>query len=129
MDSLRWLSRVPATLAVAQLLLENIPKEAFLPSAVTGYRQSECCSNYGGVKQRWLIVESEARKEADFKQLEKRLAKQLKKTQSELRQLCQQEFVCAADAIKAAKRFEGQLRFHQLAELEIIARRRNCLVR
>ena len=62
MDSLRWLSRVPATLAVAQLLLENIHQEAFLSSAVTGYRQSECCSNYGGVKQRWLIVESEARK-------------------------------------------------------------------
>ena len=60
MDSLRWLSRVPGTLAIAQLLLENIPKEAFLSSAVTGYRQSECCSNYGGVKQRWLIVESEA---------------------------------------------------------------------
>lgn len=62
-------------------------------------------SNYGGVKQRWLIVESEARKEADLKQLEKRLAKQQQKAQSELRQLCQQEFVCAADAMKAAKRF------------------------
>lgn len=103
-----------------------IPKEAFLSSAVTGYRQSGCCSNYGGVKQRWLIVESEARKEADLKQLEKRLAKQQQKAQSELRQLCQQEFVCAADAMKAAKRFEGQLRFHQLAELEIIARRRHA---
>jgi len=120
MHSLRWLSRVPATLTVAQFLLDNMSQAAFVLSAETGYRIAECCSNYAGVKQRWLIVESEARQEADLKQLEKRLAKQLSQAQSQLRQLCQQEFACAADALKAAKRFESQLRFHQLAALEVI---------
>jgi transposase len=120
MDSLRWLSRVPATLAVAQLLLENMREEAFVASTIVGYRIAECCSDYGGVKQRWLMVESQARKEADIKQLEKRLVKQLSKAQSELRQLSQQEFACAADAMKAARRFESQQRFHQLADLEIM---------
>lgn len=79
MDSLRWLSRVPATLAAAQVLLENMREEAFVASALKGYRIAECCSNYGGVNQPWLMVESEARTEADIKQLEKRLAKQLSK--------------------------------------------------
>lgn len=104
MDSLRWLSRVPATLKAAQFLLENMSQEAFVQSAVTGYQIAECCSDYAGVKQRWLVVESEARK-ADLKQLEQRLAKQLEKAQSQLRQLSQQEFACAADAIKAANLF------------------------
>lgn len=91
---------MPATLSAAQILLENMNEEAFAASTVTGYRIAECCSDYGGVQQCWLVVESEARKEADFKQFEKRLAKQLDKSQSELRQLCQQEFACAADALK-----------------------------
>jgi len=34
MDSFRWLSRVPATLAVAKLLLENMSEEAFVASAL-----------------------------------------------------------------------------------------------
>ena len=68
LDSLRWLSRVPATSAVAKLLLENMRQEAFVASGVVGYRIAECCSDYAGVKQRWLIVESEARKEADLNQ-------------------------------------------------------------
>lgn len=120
MQSLRWLSRVPATLTAAQMLLEEIRDEAFVESIVTGYRIAECCSDYGGVEQRWLVIESKVRQEADTKQLEKRLAKQSEKAQSQLRQLCQQEFACAADAMKAARRFQCQLRFHQLAELEII---------
>lgn len=40
MDSLRWLSRVPATLAAAQALLENIRGEAFVASALKGYKES-----------------------------------------------------------------------------------------
>ncbi len=126
MDSLRWLSRVPATLTTAQLLLENMSQEAFVKSAVTGYRIAEYCCDYGGVKQRWLVVESEARMESDFKQLEKRLIKQLEQVQSQLRQLSQQEFACAADAIKAAERFETQQRFHQLAHLEVIEHKRHA---
>lgn len=124
-QSLRWLSRVPATLKAAQLLLEKIDAEAFVASAAAGYRIAECCSDYGGVQQRWLVVESEARKEADLKQLENRLTKQLSKAQSELRQLCQQEFACAADATKAAGRFESQVRFHQLADFEVIEHSRH----
>lgn len=102
------------------MLLENMSEAAFVASAMTGYRIAECCSDYGGVKQRWLIVESEVRKASDLKQLEKRLTKQLDKAQSQLRQLSQQEFACAADAMKVAERFDNQLQFHQLAELEIV---------
>ncbi|ABA20307.1 transposase, IS4 family [Trichormus variabilis ATCC 29413] len=126
MDSLRWISRVPATLTTAQMLMENISQEAFVDSAMTGYRIAECGCDYAGVKQRWLVVESEARTESDLKQLEKRLIKQLEQAQSQLRQLSQQEFACAADALQAAKCFETQQRFHQLAHLEVIEHKRHA---
>jgi len=57
-------------------LLENMPEEA--DSVISGYRIAPCCSEYGGVRQRWLVVESQARKDADLKQLEKRLTKHQK---------------------------------------------------
>ncbi|RCJ33090.1 transposase, partial [Nostoc minutum NIES-26] len=120
MLSLRWVSRTPATLTAAKELLENISIDAFVPSTIPGYRIAPCCNDYGGVRQRWLVVESEARKQSDLKQLQKRLAKKYTQAQSQLRKLCQQKFACAKDALKAAKLFESQLPFHQLANLEVI---------
>ncbi len=94
MQQLRWVSRVPATLSASKQLLDNIHEDAFIASSLSGYRIALCCSNYGGIQQRWIVVESQARKEADLKQLEKRLDKQLTKAQSELKLLCQQQFAC-----------------------------------
>ena len=101
--SLRWVSRVPATLTAAKELLEKITIDAFVPSKIPGYGIAACCNDYGGVRQRWLVIESEARKESDLKQLEKRLTKKYTQAQSQLRKLCEQEFPCAEDAFNAAK--------------------------
>ncbi len=120
MQELRWVSRIPATLTAAKELLENINIDAFIPTTIPGYRIAPCCNNYGGVQQRWLVVESEVRKESDLKQLEKRLTKRYTQAQSQLRKLCQQKFACSEDALKAAKGLESQLSFHQLANIEVI---------
>ena len=93
--------------------------DAFGDSALSGYRLGSCCSNYGDVQQRWIVVESQARQQADLKQLDKRLAKQLLKGQSELRQLCQQHFACEQDARIAAACFESKLSLHQLGNVEV----------
>jgi transposase len=126
LDSFRWLSRVPTTLSASQRLLDSIFEETFVTGKIAGYRIAECCSNYGGIKQRWLVIESEARKEADNKQFQKRLSKQFDKAQSLMRQLSQQEFACAPDVIKATRGFESQQQFHQLADLEIIEHKRHA---
>ncbi|CDN11311.1 hypothetical protein RintRC_3882 [Richelia intracellularis] len=72
------------------------------------------------MRQRWLVIESEGRKESDFKQLEKRLTKKYTQAQSQLRKLCQQEFACGEDAFNAGKLLESQLPFHQLTNIEVI---------
>jgi transposase len=120
MASLRWASRVPASLTAAKELLENISIDAFIPTRIPGYRIAPCCNDYSGVRQRWLVVESQARYESDLKQLEKRLAKKYTQAQSQLRKLYQQKFACAKDALTAAKLLESQLPFHQLANIEVI---------
>ena len=119
MKSLRWLSRVPATIKQTQELL-TLDSRIFQDSEIRGYRIAQMCSYYGKVKQRWLIVESETRKLSDLKQLEKRLSKHLISAQSSLRQLSQQQFACEADALKAANRFEAKLTFYRLDSVQII---------
>lgn len=42
LQDLRWVSRVPATLASAQLLLEKMSEDAFGDSALSGYRVASC---------------------------------------------------------------------------------------
>lgn len=119
MKHLRWVSRVPVTLTAAKMLLDNMPQEAFNQSVMSGYRIAPSCSEYGGVQQRWFVVESQARKDADLKQLEKRLNKQLLKAQSELRQLLNQEFACSKDAFIAAQRLSFKLPLHQLTNIHV----------
>ena len=102
LQSLRWLSRVPATIKEAQNLL-TLPKELFVSSSREGYKIAEVGSYYAGIKQRWLVVESEQARESDLKKIEKRLAKKLAQAQSQLKALCRREFACEADAEKAVQ--------------------------
>ncbi|MBD2248838.1 IS1634 family transposase [Nostoc sp. FACHB-888] len=111
--------RVPCTLTAAKILLDNMAQEAFNQSEMPGYRIAPSCSEYGGVRQRWFVVESQARKDADLKQLQKRLIKQLVKAQSELRLLLNQEFACSKDAFIAAQRLSSKLPLHQLTNIQV----------
>ena len=119
-QSLRWLSRVPATVKETATLL-TLPDELFAHSAIDGYLIAECGSYYGSVKQRWLIVESEKRKQSDLRQLSKRLTKKKNQAQTQLKQLCQQKFACQPDAEKAVQNFSQKLRFYQLDDVKLMA--------
>jgi transposase len=118
--NLRWLSRVPATIKEAQQLMEQLSEEAFHSSQLSGYRWSCVCSTYGGIKQRWLVVESEARKESDLKHLEAKIQQQLESAQKQLQNLSQQDFACAPDALAAAEQLNQRLRYHRLEQMEVV---------
>ncbi|MBD1831100.1 hypothetical protein H6F61_00010 [Cyanobacteria bacterium FACHB-472] len=58
--------------------LQETPHSAFVASCLAGYRIARSESEYGGVKQRWLTIESEKRKASDLEQLTEQVAKQHK---------------------------------------------------
>ncbi len=122
LTNLRWLSRVPATIQEAQQLMEQLSEEALYPSQVSGYRWSCLCSTYAGIPQRWLVVESEARKEADLKRLDKKISQHLEEAQKQLKQLGQKDFACAPDALAAAQEWNQRLRYHRLDQIEVVPR-------
>ena len=77
LGELNWITLVPRSIKTAKILAESIKDEVFVESEILGYRIASCGCDYGGVHQRWLIIESEKRRDSDLKQLEKRLTKQL----------------------------------------------------
>lgn len=103
LKDIKWLCRVPLTVAEAKKLVSQLTKEDFVKSELSGYWIAAHTSNYGGVAQRWLVVESETRKKADLRQLEQRLSKSEKEASKKLQRLCAQKFACPQDAIDAAK--------------------------
>jgi transposase len=121
LSNLRWLSRVPAKIKEAQQLMEQLSDEAFEPSELEGYRYSGVYSTYAGIKQRWLVVESEGRKESDIKKLEEKIQETEELARKQLQRLSQQEFACETDALAAARKWSKKLIYHRLDEIEAIA--------
>lgn len=117
LTNLRWLTRVPLSLKQAQQLVSQLNKSEYHESSVTGYRWSEHKSNYGGIAQRWLVVESCLRRDADRRKLDKNLKKAEIEGQKKLRELSNIEFACDADAVAAAHRLSQQLKYHNLTQI------------
>ena len=116
LTNLRWLTRVPLSLKQAQQLVSKLNESEFKSSSVTGYRWSEHKSNYGGVVQRWLVVESCFRGEYDRRKLQK-TSKKLKLRVRKSCELSNVEFACSADASSAANRLSQQLKYHNLTQI------------
>lgn len=114
LTNLKWLTRVPGSLKQAQQLVSQLNESEFHESEVTGYRWSEHQSNYGGIAQRWLVVESGLRRDSDRFKLEKNIKKAEFEGEKKLRELSNIEFACSADASAAASRLSKQLKYHNL---------------
>ncbi len=119
---LRWLSRVPLTLKQAQQVRAGVQEEEWQPSQQVGYRWVERQIEYAGIAQRWFVIESEKRKQADVNQIERQIDRQQQQQALKLRQLCRQDFACETDARAAAARFERTLRYHRLQKLNLVSR-------
>jgi transposase len=118
MTGLRWLTRVPLSIKAAAILVDEVVE--LTPSVIKGYSLKESISEYAGIEQRWILVESEQRRNADLKQLAKKIEQYQQKYQQEFHTLSCQEFACAADAINAANKLSKIMKWHQLWELETV---------
>ena len=67
---LKWITRVPLSIKAAQHLVTEITEKELVKSSENpGYAFATKTSNYGGIAQRWLVVESEKRKESDSREI------------------------------------------------------------
>lgn len=120
MGTLKWVSRVPLTLTQAQEVIAQVTPYADWKGVPKGYRLIEICTTYAGIRQRWVVVESDKRKDADLKQLQKRVEQQHKRQRRHLEQLCKESFACEADALKSIQAFEQTLHYCQLTAVSVL---------
>ncbi len=118
---LNWITRVPLSIKAAQHLVTEITeKELELSSENSGYSFVTKTSNYGGIKQRWLVVESEKRKKSDLKKLEKKFRKKQLAASQLMARLGRSKFESAAEAKAIVKAENKKLKYHQLNLVKLI---------
>lgn len=104
----KWITRVPLSIKAAQLYVREISESEFVETKLSGYRVVEKKSNYGAVEQKWLIVESEARKKHDLARLQKKIETEGKKVKKLVEKLSSKKFESAAE-IKAVLKVEQKM--------------------
>jgi transposase len=118
-SSLRWLSRVPQTLSAAKDLIGPSTDElTAVDCPLKDYQMWETTANYGGIEQRWILIESQTRK-ADAALWEKEVERLERRLNRELKQLQKTVFACRPDVCEALIQFQAQLEKHQLIKLRI----------
>jgi transposase len=113
MEAVHWLMRVPETIKQAQELVAECQKTE-MEALEEGYWGKEVPSEYGEIRQRWLLVYSEAAAEREERGLERKQAKELEMAGIQWRKLMQETFSCQADAEQALALFNQKLRYHQV---------------
>jgi transposase len=114
LGSLKWICRVPLTVAPAKQIVKELTISDLIDTQLPGYKIACRNSQYGGIAQRWVIVESQARKQADIKQLYRTIEQLEKRLNQQMSQLSHQNFRCEADVRLAAERFAKKLKYHVL---------------
>jgi transposase len=138
-EHLKWISRVPMTIKKAQELVKSVntedmeeikkieeketdieEKEKIVYQNLSGYKWKEEIVTYGGVKQIWLIVESQKRKNSDLKKLEKKLKQEKDKVEKLLKDLKKEDFETPEQARYKLKGVNKNLKFFEIKELQLM---------
>jgi transposase len=116
----KWITRVPGTLNEVKAALAQADPEQMTPLKA-GYRGQTLTSTYGGVAQRWLLIESQPRRPQARRTVNKRWLTHSEKEVKAFGKLCRREFACQADARQALETFEQDLTYTQVETATIIA--------
>lgn len=114
-----FISRVPQKLTEARALLKK-EGDIDLSELKDGYSAAWYDSEYGGVKQKWLLVKSEHAKKREHHTLHKNLLKSTQGSIKTFKNLCQQLFSCEIDAQKAVEKWEAAQAYVRIADKKLI---------
>jgi transposase len=112
-EGTRWLTRVPATVALVKTLQTGIDDDdLFVIDADTRY--TEIGSYYAGIHQRWVLVQHELNRRKQDEALEKRVEKERVKAQKALERLMNKDFGCEDAVCKAVDALKKTWRYHDV---------------
>jgi len=127
-EHLKWISRVPMTIKKAQELVQSVEieeinleeRERRAALNLDGYKWKTEIVNYGGIKQIWLVVESQKRKNSDLDKLEKKLKKEKDQVEKQVKSLKKEDFETAEQARYKLKGINKKLKLFEIKEVQLI---------
>ncbi|MEC4888364.1 MAG: IS1634 family transposase, partial [Scytonema sp. PMC 1070.18] len=120
MTDIKWLCRVPMTINEAKLLVSSLLESELKKSPKNpGYLYVEKNVNYAGIEQRWLVVQSQVRRESDLRKLSKKIESSHTSEKAKLKKLSDKKFACSADAVKALLEVAEKFKYHQVSNIKI----------
>jgi transposase len=118
--SMKWITRVPENLLEAKQIMQYADH---LEALEAGYRGKEFKSEYGEVKQRWLLVHSDQAYAQEEKTLKKQIQKERDQATRELKKWSHTDFDCEKDAQEALRRWSKKLKYHVLEGVKLMSKR------
>jgi transposase len=119
MSDLSWLCPVPLSIKSAQSLISTLPETEFADSNLPAYKLASKTVNYPGIEQRWLVVQSQERRESDLGKLSQKITKAQSKAVEDFKKLSPEKFACEADAIKGLSKLFKQFKYHQINQSKV----------
>ena len=113
-NNMLWVSRVPENIKDCVGLLELEDNIFSWEAGTDGYRCAEVCSNYGTIKQRWIIVSSEQAYDREKKTFERQIEKQLAQAEKDCWHLSNEIFNCEKDALSKVKEIQKKYKYLNL---------------
>ncbi len=99
--------------------MEEREKREKIYRDLNGYKWKEEIVNYGGIKQIWLIVESQKRKNSDLEKLDKKLKKEKGKVEKLLKDLKKEDFETPEQARYKLKGINKHLKLFEIQEVQL----------
>jgi transposase len=126
---IKWISRVPMTIKKAKELVQSVEiaeidvseKKSRAALKLEGYKWKQEIVNYAGIKQTWLIVESQKRKESDLRQLEEQIKKAKERVEKLLKELNKEKFNSPESARYKLKSINKKLKLFEIKEIQVSA--------
>jgi transposase len=119
MSDLSWLCPVPLRVKSAQSLISTLPELEFVDSNLPAYKLASKTVNYPGIEQRWLVVQSQERRESDLGKLSQEVTKSQSKAVEDLKKLSPEKSAGEADAIKGLSKLFKQFKYHQINQSKV----------
>ncbi|BBJ27594.1 transposase (plasmid) [Athalassotoga saccharophila] len=99
-----WISHVPSTIKEAEEMLNK--EVEFRPTKIEGYEVYSEISNYGGIKQKWIMVNSKYLKEQELKTFDRHLKKSKTEAEKSLKKTVTKErYFCSEDGINKSRQW------------------------
>lgn len=114
-----WLTRVPATLKTAQLLLQAVDPAQMLPLEEEVW-YTPLSTRYANIDQRWLVIYSKAAERRARPSVQRQWLTRSDTEHKAWKRLCQREFACQPDAEQALAQFRKRLTLTTLEAAQII---------